>query len=257
MQVIDLTYLHSISEGDRSLEDNLIEIFLQQLPEFETDIMQAYADNDYPRLAAAAHKAKSSILAMGMEPCSQALKRLEMLCKLLYVENFASNSLNDSRIADYSRQISGLPDDLKSWIYKNNSQKVVLELINFYKLQAELAKSDLSEIGQANQITRKPMIEITENESVAVVTVVGTDRVTVANVAELKTTLTGKLKSKIAKVVLDLVNVKFMDSTGISVLISSLKASRENGNKFAIRNVSNDVMRLFELMKLDKIFEIE
>ncbi|MCQ2229545.1 MAG: STAS domain-containing protein [Bacteroidales bacterium] len=257
MQVIDLTYLHSISDGDRSLEDNLIEIFLQQLPEFENDLSSAYADDDFVRLAAAAHKAKSSILAMGMTACATSLKRLEMLCKLIYIDKNSANSMSDSKIDDYQRQIDALPDELKTWIYKNKSQNVVIELINFYKLQAELAKADLSEYGEANQLTRKPMIEVTENEALVVVTVVGTDRITVANVAELKTTLTGKLKSKVSKVVLDLANVKFMDSTGISVLISSLKASRENGNKFAIRNVNTDVMRLFELMKLDKIFEIE
>jgi len=257
MQVIDLTYLKSVSDGDRSLEDNLIEIFLQQLPEFETELNSAFEAEDYPSLAAVAHKAKSSILAMGMESCSLALKRLEMLSKKIYVENSGANEQSDSKITDYRRQIEALPEEIKTWIYENNSINVVVELINFYKLQSELAKVDLKEYVLANQKTRKPMIEVAENDSLVVVSVTGTDRITVANVAELKTTLIGKLKSKASKVVLDLANVKFMDSTGISVLISSLKASRENGNKFAIRNVNVDVMRLFELMKLDKIFEIE
>ncbi|MCQ2203765.1 MAG: STAS domain-containing protein [Bacteroidales bacterium] len=101
------------------------------------------------------------------------------------------------------------------------------------------------------------MIEVIENEGVVTASVVGTDRITVANVAELKTILISKLKSGAAKVVLDLKNVKFMDSTGISVLISSLKTSRESNSKFVIANIQRDVLKLFELMKLDKIFEIE
>lgn len=101
------------------------------------------------------------------------------------------------------------------------------------------------------------MIETINNEGIITVTVTDTDRVTVANVAELKTMLTDQLKSGAKKVTLDLKNVKFMDSTGISVLISSLKASRENNSKFTIANIQRDVFKLFELMKLDKIFEFE
>ncbi len=101
------------------------------------------------------------------------------------------------------------------------------------------------------------MIETIEKENITTVTVSGTDRITVANVSELKSTLIGKLKENKGRIELDLKNIKFMDSTGISVLISSLKESRINGNKFVITNVQQDVYKLFELMKLDKIFDIE
>lgn len=101
------------------------------------------------------------------------------------------------------------------------------------------------------------MVEVIENDGFVVVKVSETDRVTVANVSELKTVLTTNLKKGLSKVVLDLSNVKFMDSTGISVLISSLKASRESGSKFVISKIQTDVFKLFELMKLDKIFDIE
>ena len=101
------------------------------------------------------------------------------------------------------------------------------------------------------------MIEVNESNGVVEVMPTETDRVTVANVAELKNVLIAKLKGNSSKVILNLKNIKFMDSTGISVLISSLKASRENNNKFVICSVQRDVLKLFELMKLDKIFEIE
>lgn len=99
------------------------------------------------------------------------------------------------------------------------------------------------------------MVEVNENAGVVTVAVKA-DRVTVANVADLKTTLISTLNGGASKVVLDLAEVKFMDSTGISVLISGLKASRERSNRFVIANIQRDVLKLFELMKLDKIFEI-
>lgn len=101
------------------------------------------------------------------------------------------------------------------------------------------------------------MVEVTENKGVVTVTLSETDRITVVNVNELKNVLTTHLRRDVEKVVLNLAPIKFMDSTGISVLISSLKVSRENNHEFAITNVQAEVMKLFVLMKLDKIFTIE
>ncbi|MCQ2203764.1 MAG: Hpt domain-containing protein [Bacteroidales bacterium] len=146
--MIDLTYLHSISDGDKDVEKALIGIFLEQLPEFEKDLTNAFAQKDFATLAANAHKAKSSIQAMGMEDLAKQLKRLEMLCKQLFVNQALSNNTDDKRIEDYQRQLSSLPDDLKTWIDERFSKKDMLNAIEdtiiFYKLQAEFAKNELT-----------------------------------------------------------------------------------------------------------------
>lgn len=101
------------------------------------------------------------------------------------------------------------------------------------------------------------MINVVENNGFKVISVVGTDRITVLNAGELKSVLVEQFPLTAKGVLLDLSNIKFMDSTGISVLISGVKASRESNKHFALRNVQGDVERLLSLMKIDKIIDIE
>lgn len=150
MKVIDLTYLHSVSDGDKELEQSLVSIFLEQLDEFDAQMQLALKNTDLPKLAAVAHKAKSSILSMGMTELATAMKRLEMVSKTLFVEQCAAKGISDERLYDYQKQIFALPDEIKCWVEKNKSQKVILDLINFYKLHAEMAREDLSTFSQTN-----------------------------------------------------------------------------------------------------------
>ncbi len=101
------------------------------------------------------------------------------------------------------------------------------------------------------------MVEITELEDKTVLLVAGTDRITVLNAGELKGELVLSFSKANGKVYLDLANIKYMDSTGISVLISGVKASRESGKGFVLKNVQGEVSRLLSLMKIDKIIDIE
>lgn len=101
------------------------------------------------------------------------------------------------------------------------------------------------------------MINVIENDGTVILSVAGTDRVTVLNAGELKGVMVEQF-AKVGKgIILDLDNIKFMDSTGISVLISGVKTSREKNKHFALRNVKGDVARLLSLMKIDKIIDIE
>lgn len=101
------------------------------------------------------------------------------------------------------------------------------------------------------------MIEISQSGDDIVLLVSETDRVTVLNAGELKGELMLSLGRTKGTVYVDLSNIKFMDSTGISVLISGLKGARENGCGFTLRNVQPEVLRLLQLMKIDKIIDIE
>ncbi len=101
------------------------------------------------------------------------------------------------------------------------------------------------------------MVQITEQGDQAILLVTGTDRITVLNAGELKGELVLSISKTKGSVFLDLQNVKYMDSTGISALISGVKASRESGCGFVLRNVQGEVLRLLKLMKIDKIIDIE
>ncbi|MCQ2216286.1 MAG: STAS domain-containing protein [Bacteroidales bacterium] len=100
------------------------------------------------------------------------------------------------------------------------------------------------------------MIEVNRTPEEIVITVAGTNRVTVTNAGELKTAVVDCLSKDKGNVLLDLGEVKYIDSTGISVLISGVKAARENNLRFELVNVQEEVLKLMRLMKIDKIIDI-
>lgn len=51
--------------------------------------------------------------------------------------------------------------------------------------------------------------------------------------------------------------IEYMDSTGLGVLISLLKKTKEQDNKIIIKNLKPNIYKLFNITGLTKVFEIE
>ncbi len=100
------------------------------------------------------------------------------------------------------------------------------------------------------------MIEIKENKNQVVGYISNTDRLNALVAPEVKADLTKVLSVNGANMVLNLSNIKFIDSTGIGTLISALKTARQNNGTFQLCAIQDDVMGLITLMKLDKVFDI-
>jgi len=58
------------------------------------------------------------------------------------------------------------------------------------------------------------------------------------------------------RLVFDLQDVSFIDSSGFGVFLSALKAANNNYGQFKICNVNSEVMELFKLLQLHHVFEI-
>ncbi len=58
------------------------------------------------------------------------------------------------------------------------------------------------------------------------------------------------------EIVLDLVNIKNIDSVGLTFVISLYKRTESNQKRFSISGASDDILSLFKLMKLDQFFEM-
>ncbi len=58
------------------------------------------------------------------------------------------------------------------------------------------------------------------------------------------------------KLVIDLNDVKFVDSSGLSVLVLALKAAHAKGGKLALLKVNSTLRSLLELTRLQRVFEI-
>jgi HPt (histidine-containing phosphotransfer) domain-containing protein len=77
----DLTYLKNMSAGNKELVLEMIEIFKQQVAEFNEQMNLLYNKKDFENLGKLAHKAKSSISIMGLHDLAKDLKTFENIAK--------------------------------------------------------------------------------------------------------------------------------------------------------------------------------
>lgn len=80
--IINLSYLKSISDGNNSFILELIDMFIEQVPEYQKTLQDLMDKKDWHNLARTAHKAKSAILMVGMDELSSDLKKLEENAKV-------------------------------------------------------------------------------------------------------------------------------------------------------------------------------
>jgi anti-sigma B factor antagonist len=58
------------------------------------------------------------------------------------------------------------------------------------------------------------------------------------------------------ELVCDLTQVGFLDSSGLSALVSGLKATRERGGFLKLAGLNEQVAKIFKLTMLDRVFEL-
>ncbi len=81
-KLINLSYLESISNGDNHFILELIDMFFEQVPEYQKRLQLLYQKKDWYNLGRTAHKARSAILMVGMENLASELKKLEENAKV-------------------------------------------------------------------------------------------------------------------------------------------------------------------------------
>ncbi len=80
-------------------------------------------------------------------------------------------------------------------------------------------------------------------------------RIDASNYKEFEIFYTNHFKIN-KKILIDLTDVSFMDSTGLGSLVSCLKYSKENSGILKLSGVENKVKVVFSITKANKIFEI-
>lgn len=78
-------------------------------------------------------------------------------------------------------------------------------------------------------------------------------RLDAAAAPSLRQELAGRFDNRPERVILDLANVAFIDSTGLGVLVSMLKQMGANG-RIVIVGASPAVQRLLQITRLDTLF---
>ena len=78
MAYINLDYLESMAGGDPEIIEEMKEIFISQVPEFIENLNKYLREGQYIELGKEAHKAKSSVMIMGMDELGKDLKALQL-----------------------------------------------------------------------------------------------------------------------------------------------------------------------------------
>jgi anti-sigma B factor antagonist len=68
--------------------------------------------------------------------------------------------------------------------------------------------------------------------------------------------LAAMIKQKPAKLVVDLSQVTYIDSSGLAVLIEAMQNVGSYGGKFALTGLQDGVRPIFEIARLDQVFRI-
>lgn len=73
---------------------------------------------------------------------------------------------------------------------------------------------------------------------------------------EIRTTLQQQIEAGRFKIIIDLQNVPFIDSSGLAALVSGLRLAREKGGSIALSGVQTQAHTVFRLTMLDRVFAI-
>lgn len=73
---------------------------------------------------------------------------------------------------------------------------------------------------------------------------------------EIKDLLQPLIQRKVPRILLDLSRVTYMDSSGLAVLIEALQQVFGYGGKFGLFGLQESVRNIFEIARLDQVFDI-
>ena len=73
---------------------------------------------------------------------------------------------------------------------------------------------------------------------------------------DLKKQLLAEVKNKPGRLIVDLENVGYMDSSGVATLVEALQRLRKSGGKMVLCNLQPRVLSIFQISRLDTVFTI-
>lgn len=110
MAYTNLDYLKEITDGDKQIIRELIQLFLLQVPDFIANMNKYYNTGDYIALGKEAHKAKSSLQIMGMSELEKEMKTLQL------------RTIDGTDVENYPVYISHFETQCQSAILELNSE---------------------------------------------------------------------------------------------------------------------------------------
>ena len=96
-------------------------------------------------------------------------------------------------------------------------------------------------------------VEKLENKNKITINV---EKFDVANMQEIKKSIQKEINNELSDVIIDLSEVSFIDSSGLSVIIAIFKQLNTTNHKLELSGLQTQPMELLEITQLHKIFTI-
>lgn len=113
MAYTNLNYLRTITDGNKQVIREMIEMFVLQVPVFIKNLNEFYQTGQYTALGKEAHKSKSSLQIMGMAELEKEMKTLQ----LKTIEKTDIESYPD-HIRHFEAQCKGAIEELQAELAK-------------------------------------------------------------------------------------------------------------------------------------------
>jgi anti-sigma B factor antagonist len=97
-------------------------------------------------------------------------------------------------------------------------------------------------------------LQVTKHGDIVIIDVDG--QLIVGNRQELKQRVLDEAEGGARRILIDFGKTAYIDSSGLGVLVSLAKRLRELGGDLRLANLNDDLQTLFELTKLDSLFQI-
>ena len=139
-KIIDLSYLREMSGNNKDIMVEMVEIFIEQNPEFTEGISNYFENKQWTELGAVAHKAKSSVRIMGMDELGDCLEKIEHYSKGNQKVELQQKIENRHKLND---------DDLRIWNNVRNEEvndidlKFIPTLVSTFLNQSPVAITEL------------------------------------------------------------------------------------------------------------------
>jgi anti-sigma B factor antagonist len=99
-------------------------------------------------------------------------------------------------------------------------------------------------------------LDINSQQQDGVCTLTLTGEVDVYSAPHLKEELVASIEGGCGNVIVDMEQVTFIDSSGLGVLVSGLRRARERGGVVRLVCTRDNVLKIFRITGLDKVFPI-
>ncbi len=97
-------------------------------------------------------------------------------------------------------------------------------------------------------------VNINEQNGISICRAVG--EIDINTAPQLKKVFDKLVKEKKDKIVINMENVDYIDSSGLATLVELLKNFRKYGARMKLTGLTSKIRSLFEITKLEKLFDI-